>query len=326
VIAARPCAPSPHWVAVIGLIVAIECAIGAQPQLAGAARQPARELLCDPGFSRGFAVLAAEGGGREIGVIRAGVAGVAPSWQVAQWHSRFEFTNVVAASASFAVSNAAKWLTLARGSDRGPELTLGVDSRVEYAGGLRRSPSEPWVHLLVQQSIADAPSLTEPVGLWLKFETRLGHAETFRPRGYTPSLHAAQYQVVLTLNSTRRDSTGCGDFLWFVIPVYDDRHEVSPPHIAQDFAVTQGKLIYNPGAAAFATNTVRAAGWTRFDCDLRPWLERALRAAWDKGYLVGSRDAQDYRVAHINIGWEVPGLNRVAMDLRGLSLTSEPAR
>jgi hypothetical protein len=56
------------------------------------------------------------------------------------------------------------------------------------------------------------------------------------------------------------------------------------------------------------------------DCDVRPWLERALETAWDKGNLRDSRDLNDYRVAHINVGWEVPGLNRVAMELRGLSL------
>jgi hypothetical protein len=281
-----------------------------------------RELLRDVDFRNGFVVLAARGGGREIGQIRPANAAGAPAWQLAQWHSRFEFTNFAANADLLTVSNAAKWLGVARADGPPPPLTLGVDTRPEYGGRLRKAASEPWVHLLVQQDILVGPSLAEAEELRLRFATRLAAAETYRPDGHTPTLHAAQYQVVLTLNNRRRDSPGFGDYLWFVVPVYDDRHEVPPPHIAQDFAVTQGKLIYNPGAAAFATNMVRAAGWARFDCDLRPWLERALRTAWEKGYLPHSRNLADYRLASINVGWEVPGLNRVAMDLRGLSLTA----
>jgi hypothetical protein len=293
--------------------------------LAGALPAQDRELLRDPDFRHGFGVLAAKGAGRQLGSIRPAGATEAPAWQLAQWHSRFEFTNFAARADSFAVSNAAKWLELARAPDQRPTLTLGVDSRPEYDGRLRRATSEPWVHLLAQQAIQGAPALAEPGPLRLRFETRLREAETFRPAGHTPDLHAAQFQVVLTLNNTRRGSPGFGDYLWFVAPVYDDRYEMPPPHVARDFAVTQGKLIYNPGAAALATHTTRAAGWTRFDADLRPWLERSLRAAWDKGYLPDSREPADYRVAHLNVGWEVPGLNRVAMDLRGLSLATTDA-
>jgi hypothetical protein len=52
-------------------------------------------------------------------------------------------------------------------------LTLGVDSRAAYAGRLRRKADEPWVHLLAQQSITDAPALNEAASLRLRFEARL---------------------------------------------------------------------------------------------------------------------------------------------------------
>lgn len=282
---------------------------------------PFRELLRDPAFDDGFEVLAARGAGRPAGRIQPPRAESAPVWQLAQWHSRFEFTNHLIAAESYAISNAAKWLRLERTSVQAPTLTLGLDARPEYDNRLRRGPAEPWVHLLLQQEIRDSPSLADPKPFRLRFETRLREAETFRPDGYSPDLHAAQFQVVLTLNNTRRDSAGFGDYLWFVIPVYDDRHPVPPEYVAQDFAVTRGKLIYNPGAAAFGAEPARVGAWRRFDADLRPWFDRALATAWEKGYLRDSRDPADYRVAHLNVGWEVPGLNRVAMELRGLSLT-----
>lgn len=288
-------------------------------------RAEQRELLRDALFKNGFSVLAARAEDGEIGQIQLASVTTRPVWQLAQWHSRFPFTGF-RSDGSLCVSNAAHWLCLdATVADR-PSLTLGVDSRSEYDGKLRQGSSEPWVHLLVQQEIQSAPTLSELASLRLRFEARLREVDTFRPEGHSPSLHAAQFQVVLTLNNTRRDSPGFGDYLWFVVPVYDDRYEVPPEYVAQDFAVTKGKLIFNPGGAAAGLKPLRVGEWQTVDCDLRPWLERALAAAWVKGYLKDSSDPADYQLAHVNLGWEVPGLNRVAMDLRGLSLSAETPR
>ena len=280
-----------------------------------------RELIGDPAFELGFSVLALQPGGGKIGNLQPAGKPSQPVWQLAQWHSRFALTNLaVPDTGILCVSNVAKWISLEPSPNQDPLLTLGVDSRPEYNGQLRRSLSEPWVHLLVQQEIRNAPPLTDLTGLRLRLQARLRDAETFRPDGYTPSLHAAQFQIVLTLNNARRESAGYGDYLWFVVPICDDRYETPPEYIARDFAVTRGKLIYNPGAAALGLPPARVGEWLTADIDLRPWLERALHTAWNQGYLQDSRDLADYHVAHLNLGWEVPGLNRVTMELRGLSL------
>jgi hypothetical protein len=282
------------------------------------------ELIRDPAFNQGFSVLAPKVAGGELGRIQRAEPVAAPVWQLAQWHSQFPFTNTAATvGPDICLSNIAKWLRLDEPSGRQRVLTLGVDSRAEYDGKLRRSSAEPWVHLLVQQGIQGAPSLAELASLRLRFELRLRETDTFRPEGHSPSLHAAQFQVVLTLNNTRRGSPGFGDYLWFVVPAYDDRYDVPPEYVAQDFAVTHGKLIFNPGGVAVGLKPLRPGEWQSLHYDLRPWLERALTAAWDKGYLRDSRNLADYRVAHINLGWEVSGLNRVGMELRGLSLTAD---
>jgi hypothetical protein len=313
----QPIGPGPHFamlVACVACLVAGNTAASAQPD----AGDPV-ELIRDPRFERGFDVLAPEAGGGQIGQIRRTSSPIDPVWQLAQWHSRRIFTNhAVAPGGELSVSNAAKWVHVT--SQEPPGLTLGVDSRAEYGGRLRASPAEPWVHLLVQQAIQNAPPLASLASVRLRLEVRLREAETFRPQDYTPDRHAAQFQVVLTLNNVRQDSAGFGDYLWFVVPVYDDRHESPPAYVAQDFAVTNGKLIFNPGAAAVGLKPLRPGAWQTLDCDLRPWLEQALAAAWARGYLTGSREPADYRIAHLNLGWEVPGLNRVAMEVRGLSL------
>ncbi|MDH7503780.1 MAG: hypothetical protein QHJ82_13855 [Verrucomicrobiota bacterium] len=278
------------------------------------------ELIRDPTWALGFTVLAPKVGGGELGRIQFAGAPGTPVWQLAQWHSRFPFTNAVETGPELCLSNTAKWLCLNRRATEQPVLTLGVDSRPEYNGRLRRTPSESWPHLLIQQTVSDAPPIAALRSLRLRAEVCLREAQTFKPAEYSPSLHAAQFQIVLTLNNLNRGSPGFGDYLWFVVPVYDDRYDIPPEYIAPDFAVTKGKLIYNPGGEAVGLRPLRPGKWQSLDCDLLPLLARALRMAWAKGYLCDSRDLADYCVAHLNVGWEVPGANRTAIAIRGLSL------
>lgn len=288
---------------------------------AWAATPGGRELLMDPEFHHGFRIIAPTAGVRNvIGAWVPDGADPKPAWDLDQWHSRWAFTNPPALrlGEGWGATNTAKWIVVSKGV-----LTLGVDSRPEYAGKLRRSASDPWVHLLAEQTLVDCPSLAEAKVFPLRFAARLIEAETFRPAGYTPDLHAAQFQLVVTLGNTRRESRGYGDFLWFVVPLYDDRHPQPPRYVNRDFADPSAKCIFNPGTDAFTTNRLRSGDWVRVDRDLRPLLVEALGEAWRLGYLKDSQDLADYRLTTLNLGWEVPGLSRVAIALRGLSLRVE---
>ena len=279
------------------------------------------ELLRDADFRRGFRTIAPTAGQRLVlGQLPGEATAGMPAWDLDQWHSRFPFTNPPAliTAGQRVFTNAAKWVVVSNGC-----VTLGVDSRPEYANALRRSPAEPWVHLLAEQAITNCPSLAQLSALRLRFAARLNDSETFKPPGYTPDLHAAQFQLVVTVGNTRRDSGGYGDFLWFVVPLYDDRHAQPPRYVNRDFADPSAKLIFNPGTDAFTTNRLRDGGWATVDRDIRPLLLEALQEAWRLGYLQGSRDPANYRLTTLNLGWEVPGLHRVALALGQLSVTAE---
>jgi hypothetical protein len=284
-------------------------------------RAAERELLRDPSFRDGFRVIAPAAGQRVVVGRLAGESGEkSPAWDLDQWHSHLPFTNPPALrlGPQLSFSNAAKWVVISNGT-----LTLGVDSRVEYTNTLRRSPAEPWVHLLAEQALTNCPSLGELTALRLRFGARLTATETFRPPGYTPDLHAAQFQLVVTLGNTRRESPGYGDFLWFVVPLYDDRHAQPPRYVNRDFADPSAKLIFNPGTDAFTPQRLRDGAWVTVERDLRPLLLEALAEARRIGYLRASPDPVDYRLTTLNLGWEVPGLHRVALALRELSLRAE---
>ncbi|MCX6887778.1 MAG: hypothetical protein NTX27_22390, partial [Verrucomicrobia bacterium] len=60
--------------------------------------------------------------------------------------------------------------------------------------------------------------------------------------------------------------------------------------------------------------------WITIDKDLRPLFLEALQTAWQRGFLNESHDLADYGLTGMNMGWEVPGLFDVAVQVRDLSL------
>lgn len=281
-------------------------------------------LIQDTRFNGGFTVLAPKSGSRNT-LVTLGVQGTGATqhWLVAQWNSRFPIAGGQVTSEGLLATNEARWLQIRREPAGDPSLELGVDSRPEYGGVLRTNLAQPWPHLLMEQDIKDAPPLSVIRRMPFVIEARLVEAQRFEGPGYSTGLHAAQFQFVVTLQNRNAASKGFGDFLWFVVPMYDDRHPAPPPYVAQDFADPSAKLIYNPGAAPFANASLQSSAWVRFAADLRPHLMEALQTAWKKGYLQGSHNPADYRLTSANLGWEVPGLNRVAVRIRQLKLEAE---
>lgn len=286
--------------------------------------QPAqgRELIRDPRFQAGFIVLDPVPGRRvEVTRLRSAVAsGAAPVWDLAQWSSRFPLTGEPARPASGVErwSNEGKVVTLGPGGAEGADLALKVLADREYGGRARRS-GEPWVHLLVQQEFSDPPALAELTSAWLHLEARLLSLELHRTADHTPDLHAAQFQMFLTLQNRRQGSPEFGQLVWFGIPLFDDRSRVPPEHKQQDTGGT-GMFIYTPAGSVYTAQSAHDRDWITVDRELRPLLVEALTSAWDRGFLRASRDLADYRITGMNLGWEVPGLFDVEMAVRRLSL------
>ncbi|MBM3878365.1 MAG: hypothetical protein FJ387_01380 [Verrucomicrobia bacterium] len=295
--------------------------------LSGSPRLPAaqaqRELIRDARFQHGFLLLEPKPGQRVVYGEALDVAAPAkPAWDLAQWSSKFP----LAASRSprsddglLSFTNLAKRVCVGRpGSPQG-DLVLGVNARAEYGNRARQTQQEPWVHLLVQQSLADLPSLVELSSCHFHLQARLTRSELFRTDDYTPSRHAAQFLVFLTVANRNRTSPGYGQYYWFGIPIYDDRNRMVPSYQAQDFGDTK-MFIYTLASDAFAQESTHGGQWVTFARDLLPLLWQGLEAGSRAGFMQGSRDATDYCLSGIVIGWEVPGVFDVEVQLRSLSL------
>jgi len=150
-----------------------------------------------------------------------------------------------------------------------------------------------------------------------RLRVRLRRSVLYKTADYSPRLHAAQFQIFLTVQNLNRKSPGYGDFPWLGIPLYDDRNRI-PRRFANPDAAS--KFIYTPSGERYTTQSAHDKNWVIIDRDLLPIIREALRAAWDRRFLKDSRDPADYRVGGINIGWEVPGIFDVEMQVRDLSL------
>ena len=279
------------------------------------------ELLRDPSFKNGF-VLQRPEPGRQVkcGIVR-GKSGGEPVWQLAQWSSRhpFDQNTPVAPSAGggFRLANPARSVSF--GGDDGI-LTLAVNTAAEY-GDHPRAGNEPWVHLLVEQPVATPPRLGDLTALRLHLEARRIRARLALEAGYDPGIHAAQFQLFLSVQNLEKDSPGFGNYLWFGIPIYDNRHRMIPDYAAPDFGGT-GKFIYTPGTKHFTTGSTHDEGWVTFDAELLPLIREGLAAARAKGFLKDSDDESMFRIAALNLGWEMPGTFDVELQLRSLSLVA----
>jgi len=281
-----------------------------------------RELIRDPGFRSGFTVLQPEPGKRvPYGVVPGSEAASSPVWDLDQWSSQHPLAITAPeqlTDGSLRYSNVAKTVTLGvAGSDRG-DLGLAVRASAEY-GARARKTGEPWVHLLVEQNIANSPSLAELSAARLHVEARLNASEKHATPDYSPGLHAAQFQIFFSVQNLNRQSPGYGKYLWFGIPIYDDRQRVVPAYKAQDTGGTS-MFIYTLAGDVFSARSTHDREWITIDKDLLPLMREGLEYAWSRNFLKESQALADYRIAGMNIGWEVPGIFDVDLQIRRLSL------
>lgn len=177
-----------------------------------------------------------------------------------------------------------------------------------------------WPHFLVEQYIDNASSLDKISKLLFHLEVRITHAQRFELPGYTPKLDAAQFTFVLIIKNVNPQSPGYKQFMWYQIPLYDDRAKFPNRCVSQDILQHSNAMIFNAGAAVYTNKTLWSGKWVTFDLDIRPLIVEGMEIAWQRGCLKGSQNLADYRVTECNLGWEVPGINKVAAQIRNLSL------
>lgn len=280
-----------------------------------------RELLQDQHFQRGFLLLEPTPGKR---VVRSELVGVdrtsEPVWDLAQWSSKHPALPAqpeMLPSGAVRYRNAGKSVIIGPPHTERADLSLAVDASAEYVRP--READEPWVHLLAQQGIDEPPSMAELSACRLHIESRLHRARLAVEDGYVPSRHAAQFQIFLSITNQNAQSPGLGNYLWFGVPLYDNRERLVSAHRAQDTGDTK-MFIYTLATNELTQDSAQDGRWVTIDADLLPHLRQSLQHAWSRGFLTESQDYADYHVTGAFVAWEVPGIFDVEMQLRNFSL------
>ena len=279
------------------------------------------QLFHDNQFERGFIVLKPVHNKKiKGGTISLDASQEKLVWELAQWGSRFDLSNVKAESVSASgirFHDGAKTVYFEDLHQKYPSITFEVNARKEYQGHLRKS-GEHWPHLLAEQQLNLQPKVTQLDELWFQIEYRLLKSEAFKQEGWTDNLHTAQFLAYLTIQNMNKESTGFGDYLWFGIAMYDARYRFPKTHQALDKGT--GKFIYSLGEKQFTDQSAHQGKWITIQQDILPLIKNGLKAAWKQGFVNSSHNINDYEVRAFNIGWEITGTYHVAMKFQKLSL------
>lgn len=273
-----------------------------------------RDVLADGKFEKGFTLTGTNHADKRRQI--AFTEDVKPVWTIAQWNSRGTLDRVELEKESLKLRDDYKSVTLDRKTGA---VTLQVDASREYEKP-RQSPSEPWVHLLLEQSPFEKPiTIKKARAIELELDFELVKCVEHGPSD--PGLHAAQFSWYLYLKNTNPNSKGYHDFLWFGLALFDNRYEFVPLYAAQDFAMPEGKFIYTLGSRSVVDEKIKPGKRYKIRLDILPEIEKALKTAKENGFLLHSELA-DLSFDGTNIGWELPGSFDVEATIHQISVTT----
>lgn len=267
-------------------------------------------ILGDPDFANGLSLKGTNSENSPTGkfLYPFGKAQVNTSWELAEWGSKYQLSQDIMTTEGSAkvYRDPGKMISFEKqGEDH--HIKMGITTSNEYDAP--RRAGEPWPHLLLEQAFSSKPKLLDIKSLMLNFEGRLADIEMKMPESaFDPGLHAAQFQLFITVQDLNPQSARYGDYFWFGIPFYDSRYRQAEVYAAKDIGKDDatGKFIYSLASRDFMEGSFHDKQWITINKDLYPAIIKALSIARERGYLAQSSDA-DLQISGMNIGWEVPG-------------------
>lgn len=292
------------------------------------------EVISDASFRNGFALLPPdfktirEKGGVEKAIADTLVfssSSAAPSWRIAQWHSRYSLARSIAekkksflkTGKNYAREYANETKRIER--SRQGTLLLEINTAPEYEHPRRQG--EQWPHLLVEQDFARRPNMGRVESLAFTMALKLvSCVRSMLDSEYDPALHTAQSPLFFILKNTNRQSADYNKFIWLGIPSYDYRYRNMFTHEIVSWDVASNTYIYNiPQIDVWGDIHFDDGKWHRLSVDLLPYVRECLSYMKKKGFFTAT-SLSDLEITGMNFGWEAPGAFYAAIALKGLSL------
>jgi len=280
------------------------------------AEEKSWEVLTDVKFTQGFELTGPlHESPKRIETF--GQKDVKPAWRMPQWNSKGLLDRVKIDKETISLTDDYKSVTLDRKTGA---INLTVHTSKEYDTP-RTSGSQPWVHLLLEQSPFTKPiKVNEAAAIWVEVEFELTEYKEYGAQD--PNLHAAQLSWFLYLKNTNTESKGFHDFVWFGLSLFDSRHDFVPDYAAQDFAMPNGSFIYSLGTRRFFDTPVKVGERKTIRHNILDNIREGIETAHKNGFITNTT-FDDVILDGMNIGWEVPGTYDVGATLYKLSVVVE---
>lgn len=298
------------------------------------------DWLVDPHFTRGVTVLDPTNPNSSLGPLEWTTANGTPIWKELESKTYVDTLYAAAGSPNPQADGSTQWSIDLNGISPYESLNLGPvsasknydfllreNSNAFYSGVFRTSSSAPWPNEYLQQRISPpGGSQTSTVAVnalqSLPFSITacipdpvLNHDTS---AGYNPSLHAAHFNIFVTIQNLNSSSSGYGDYYFFGMRLYDDT-ATSVTGLHEMFDAGTGKYNFNVGIKPFSSTNLGEMYQT-ISGDLLPLIKQGLVNAWKHGALPASFDMSDYHVGGYSVSWEVTGLSNVLAQVKDLSL------
>ncbi len=248
-------------------------------------------------------------------------------WTIAEWFSRSLLHEKCGmepyGNTGYRYFNDCKQVILFPGKN---EIRLAAYTSKEY--DTPRTGKEPWVHLLMEQRVADSDRvrLENMKHLYLTLEYTVDFCEMkMSPDQYDPNCHAAQISWYFTLedcDDSNRDFEGRPDYLWFGLPMWDNRDRADMDYKENImFDAGTNRLIYCMDKNRYIEGGFAEVGRSyRFSLDVLPVMRHAYDIARAHGALLHT-DWKNLAIGSTNIGWEVPGTFDCQITLKDMDAT-----
>ena len=288
-----------------------------------------KNLLSDGKYENGFGVMgmSAESGRKNLAFFACGGKPEAePVWQIGQWSGKNDLCRSKGRETAPGVWNytaGGKSFTLDRNDN---VLTLAVNAEKEYDHARREN--EGWVHLLLEQEFSEWARVEGAKSVCAELDFSVDKCVNRMGREYDPELHAAQLTwYIMVTNRPKKtvydEKTGLwsegedGDYLWFGLPIFDNRR----PYAEKSAAYDRGTDRYISSIASYRYLSRDAEVGKRyaFRYDILPDIRDAVCRAKELGALKNVRYENLY-FTYMNFGWEVPGIFDVSLSVRSINL------
>lgn len=201
-------------------------------------------------------------------------------------------------------------------------IYLESNCEVEYEHA--RTGSEEWVHLLLSQkfdnnliNIKNLSSLVMEADFTIDFCANKMGSE------YNKGKHAAQLVWYITIQNRNKSSNEYGRYIWFGVPLWDNRTEGQTTNLYRAYDNGTSTLIYNPSSVDIFKNNAgkqpligqRALA----QIDVLNIISEAFTYAKDNGYFTKTK-FDDLAIGGTNFGYEIPGIFNIGSTIHAINV------